>query len=154
MLWNKVEKKKHGNRGGVFAASNIGQALDEGLLNIPSPRRLYGDTKLFPFVLVGDESFPLKEYLIKPYALYVSIKEKEQVANYSTSRTRRVVENTSGICASRFRIFRRPLIASVVTVTSIIKAVVALHNYLMHGREFRPENDYCPEGFADGDWRK
>ena len=83
MLWNSVEKKKHRNDGGVFAASNIGQALDEGLLNIPSPRRLYGDTKLFPFVLVGDES--LKEYLIKPYALYVSIKEKEQVANYSTS---------------------------------------------------------------------
>ena len=24
----------------------------------------------------------------------------------------------------------------------------------MHGREFGPKNYYCPEGFADGDWRK
>ena len=139
--------------GGVFAVSNIGRALDEGLLNIPPPRRLYGDTKLFPFVLVGDEAFPLKEYLIKPYAR-ASIKEKEQVANYRISRPRRVVENTFGICASRFRIFRRPIIASVDTVTSITKAVVALHNYLMHGREFGPKNDYYLEGFANGDWKK
>ena len=27
--------------GGVFAASNIGRALDEGFLNITPPRRLY-----------------------------------------------------------------------------------------------------------------
>ena len=38
------------NDGGVFAASTIGQALGKGLLNIPPPKRLYGDTKLFPFV--------------------------------------------------------------------------------------------------------
>ena len=67
--------------GGVFAARNIGQAIDVGLLNIPPPRRLYGDTELFPFALVGDEAFPLKKYLIKPYAK-ASIKQKEQVANY------------------------------------------------------------------------
>ena len=42
---------------GVFAASNTGRALDDGLLNKPQPRRLYGDTKLFLFVLVSDEAF-------------------------------------------------------------------------------------------------
>ena len=108
--------------GGLFEASNIGQALDEGLLNIPPPKRLYGDAKLFPFVLVGDKAFPLKEYLIKPYAR-VSIKEKEQVASYRISRPRRAAENTFGIWASRFRISRRPLIASVDTLTSITKAI-------------------------------
>ena len=77
----------------------------------------------------------MKEYLIKPYA-------------------RRVVDNAFGICASRFGIFRKPIIASDNTATSITKAIVALHNYLMHDREFGPKNDYCPEGFADGDWRK
>ena len=44
--------------GGVLAASNSGR--DERLLKIPPPRRLYGDTKLFPFVLVGDEAFSFK----------------------------------------------------------------------------------------------
>ena len=46
------------------------------------------------------------------------------------------------------------MIASVDTITSITKCLVALHNYLMHDREFGPKNDYCPEGFTDGDWRK
>ena len=123
------------------------------MLNIPPPRPIYGDTKLFPFVLVGDEAFPLKEYLIKLY-VRASTKEKEQVANYRISRPRRVVENTFEICASRSRIFRRPITASVDTVISNTKPVVALHNYLMQGRVFGPKNNYCPEGFANGDWRK
>ena len=139
--------------GGVFSASNICRALEEGLLNIPPPRRLRGETRSFPLVLVGDEAFPLTEYLIKPYAR-ATIKEKEQLANYRISRSRRVVENTFGICSSRFRVFRRPIIASVNTVTSVTKAVMALHNYLMYGRQFAAKNEYCPEGYAEGDWRQ
>ena len=114
---------------------------------------LYGDGELFPFVLVGDKAFPLKEYLVKSYAR-PSIKEREQVANYRISQPRRVVENTFGICTSRLRIFRRPIIASVDTLTSMTKTVVALHNYLMHARKFGLKNHYCLEGFTDGDWRE
>ena len=33
--------------GGVFAANNIGQALDEGLFNIPPSGRLHGDQNYF-----------------------------------------------------------------------------------------------------------
>ena len=82
----------HQSDGGVFAASHIGRAMEEWLLNIPLLRCLRGDVKLFPFGFVGDEAFPLKQYLMKPYAR-VSIQEKEQVANYRTSRPRRVVWN-------------------------------------------------------------
>ena len=62
----------------------------------------------------------MKKHLIKPYAR-ASTKEKEQIANYRISRPRRVVEITFGISASRFRIFRRPTIASVDAVTSFTK---------------------------------
>lgn len=136
--------------GGVFTACHIGRALEEQKLNIPKPRSLKGTSKEFPFVFVGDEAFPLKEYLIKPYARS-SIQMKEQIANYRISRARRQVENVFGICASRFRIFRRPIIANVETVTSVTKAVVALHNFLMFGRTF--DNAYCPTGYEDGEWR-
>ena len=61
------------------------------------PRGLYRDTNLFPFVLNGDEAFPLKEYLIILYAR-ASIMEKEQVANYRISKPRRVLDNTFGVC--------------------------------------------------------
>ena len=54
--------------GGVSEASNVGQALEMGLLNMLPPRGLYNDTKLFSFVLVEDEAFLLKKYLIKEHA--------------------------------------------------------------------------------------
>ena len=37
----------HPSNGRVFAANEMGQALDDDLLNIAPPRPLYGDTKLF-----------------------------------------------------------------------------------------------------------
>jgi len=138
--------------GGVFASSNLGYAMDQKLLNIPKPRPLKGTTKSFPFVFVGDEAFPLKDYLIKPYAR-ICLHLREKVANYRISRARRLVENVFGICASRFRVLRRPIIAKVETVISITKAIIALHNYLMHGRQFGKHEDYCPAGYAEGDWR-
>ena len=49
-----VGPKSHGR---VFSASNIARTLDEGLLNIAPPRCLYGENKLFPFVLVGDKGY-------------------------------------------------------------------------------------------------
>lgn len=91
--------------GGVFSSSYLGRALENDSLNIPEPRTLQRTNQKFPFVLVGDEAFPLKEYLMKPYAK-TSLGEKQRVANYRISRARRQVENVFRICASRFRIFR------------------------------------------------
>ena len=138
--------------GGVFAASKLGFAMDNDQLGLPKPRILPGTNTLFPYVFVGDEAFPLKTYLIKPYARHAAGIE-EQITNYRISRARRQVENVFGICASRFRIFRRPIIGDVETVISVTKAVVALHNFLMHGRQFGEGNNYCPQGYAEGEWR-
>lgn len=52
--------------GGVFSNSQFGDALEYNELNIPDPRCLPGSTK-FPYVLVGDEAFPLKTYLLRPF---------------------------------------------------------------------------------------
>ena len=60
----------------------------------------------------------------------------ERVFNYRLSRARRIVENVFGILATRFRIFRRPIIANVDTVTRITKAVLALRNFRMFDRDF------------------
>lgn len=90
--------------------------------------------------------------MIKPYARHPSGIE-EQIANYRIARARRQVENVFGICSSRSRIFRRPIIGDVETVVSVTKAVVAFHNFFMHGRKFGEGNIYCPHGFAEGDWK-
>ena len=54
--------------GGVFRASHLYRALEEHTLRLPEAAvPEYGSTRL-PFVIVGDEAFPLKNYLMRPYS--------------------------------------------------------------------------------------
>ena len=122
--------------GSVFAASNIGHALNNNWLNLPDPTSLPNSSVVSPYVLVGDEAFPLKHNLIKPYAR-ATLNEAKRICNYRISRARRVIENCFGILASRFRIFRRPVIASPESAKVFTKAAVALHNFLVR------DDDYC-----------
>ena len=73
-----------------------------------------------------------------------------------------MVENAFGICSARFRVFRRPIIFSMETIVQVVKAVAALHDYLMSGRSFGNYGAYCSIGYVDqetergqlpGQWR-
>jgi hypothetical protein len=77
--------------GGIFAHSKLGKYL-ETYLGIP------GTSCLAPHVIVGDEAFPLKTYLMRPYPGSQSKGDNENsIFNYRLSRARRVVENAFGI---------------------------------------------------------
>ena len=46
--------------GGVFANGQIGYAMNNNLLNLPTARKISQESsKEFPYVFVGDEAFPL-----------------------------------------------------------------------------------------------
>ena len=75
------------------------------------------------------------------------IVENEAIFNYRLSRARRIIENTFGILASRWRIFRSPIIGLPDRVESFTKAAIALHNYL----QTTESSVYCPTGFVDGE---
>ncbi|WP_368853912.1 transposase family protein, partial [Acinetobacter baumannii] len=60
----------------------------------------------FPYVFVEDDAFPLRHNLIKPFPSSC-LEQKFLIANYRISRAQGIIENTFGIMASRFRIFRR-----------------------------------------------
>lgn len=78
--------------GGVFRNCSLYQALEDGMLTEGH-------------VLVGDNAFPLKEYLLKPFpGNHLTLKQK--IFNYRLSRARRIVENAFGIMAARFRVFK------------------------------------------------
>lgn len=66
---------------------------------------------------------------------------------YRLSRARRVIENCFGIFVARWRIFRRPIIASVDTVQKIIEASVCLHNFILSTNELK--SLYCPPSYVD-----
>ena len=150
--------------GGVFSNSSFGRALESNLLSIPEPDVITGQTSPTPYFLVGDSAFPLKGYMLRPYP-GTYLPENKRVFNYRLSRARRVIENTFGILASKFRVFRRPIIAKPEKVNKIVQAACVLHNYLkiteIHCRA--SERIYCPSGYIDredsqgniipGDWR-
>ena len=48
-----------------------------------------------PYVIVGDEAFPLQNHLMRPYPGR-GCPEDQQVFNYRLSRARRIVENAFG----------------------------------------------------------
>ena len=143
---------------GVLANSATGEALERNKLNILFPETLDGcNYDPLPYFLVGDEIFPLKSWMMRPYP--GKLTEEQRVFNYRLSRARRVIENTFGILTARWRIFTNPIKASVPNVEKYTKACIALHNYLR-----QTENaSYCPSGFVDvedgngniklGEWR-
>ena len=135
--------------GGVLFNSTFGKALDDGRLNFPSDCPLPGTSSpILPHVIVGDEVFPLKKYLMRPFPGRF-LPENLAVYNYRLSRARRIIENSFGILAAQWRIFRRPIIAHRGNVTWFTKAAIALHNFL---RTLEPSS-YCPSGFVDNEDR-
>lgn len=95
----------------------------------------------------------------------ISLDKEKRVYNYRLSRVRRTIENTFGILASRWRIFRTNIIAEVDTVEKIVAAAVCLHKFVRKGelQVSRARRRYCPAGFSDsyddagnvlqGEWR-
>jgi len=100
-------------------------------LSIPLPRPVEDGGQALPFVLVGDEAFPLTHYMLRPYPRSGRLDRRKNVFNYRLSRARRVIENVFGILSARVRIFRKPLVASVSSATRIIKATTCLHNFII-----------------------
>lgn len=91
-------------------------------------------------VIVGDDAFSLKDYLMKPYSRHGRLSNAEKVFNYRLSRARRIVENAFGILAMRFRVFRSPILSNPEKVDDIVKGTCAIHNWL---RQTSP-NSYMP----------
>uniref|UniRef100_A0A6P7GYR3 Uncharacterized protein LOC114342323 isoform X2 n=1 Tax=Diabrotica virgifera virgifera TaxID=50390 RepID=A0A6P7GYR3_DIAVI len=100
---------------------------------------------------------------MRPYPGHFLPREK-RIFNYRLSRGRRVIENAFGILSSRWRIYRRTIIASESTVVAIVKATVCLHNFLINnGEKLGQEHKYIAASTVDheneagelvhGDWR-
>jgi hypothetical protein len=118
--------------GGVFAASNFGDAFLRGRLELPADAPFphsSANSPPIPYVFVADEAFPLKSNLLKPYAGRTCTQEKT-IFNYRLSRARRTVENAFGLLAHRWRIYRRAIQANPDSVVDYVKATVVLHNFL------------------------
>ena len=75
--------------------------FEQNRSNIFPPETLDGLDETVPFFLVGDEIFPPKVWLMRPFAGEQLTDKMRKVSNYMLSRARRITENTCGILASR-----------------------------------------------------
>ncbi|XP_035993648.1 protein ANTAGONIST OF LIKE HETEROCHROMATIN PROTEIN 1 [Fundulus heteroclitus] len=85
---------------GVFAHSDLRDAMDTGILNFPPDDSLPGTDNVIPYMFIGDDAYPLRPDLMKPYP-FRNLNNNQRIFNYRLSRARRVVENAFGILVNR-----------------------------------------------------
>lgn len=78
---------------------------------------------------MGDEAFPLKKNLMRPYSGR-NLPPDKQTFNIKLTSARKLIENAFGILVSKFRIYHTTIIADPEVAISIIKSTVSLHNYI------------------------
>ncbi len=138
---------------GVFNESNLEPALREGTLGLPDPTLLPGDNRDIPYFLVGDDAFPPRKYMVKPYSQRY-LDHSQDIFNYRCSRARRVVENAFGILSARWRCLHTPLHIQPENGTAVVKCMLVLHN-IMRDRYPQAQNaDILGEAEGQpGAWR-
>ena len=135
------------NDSGVLKNSNMGKMFDRNQMGVPDSELIEGTNYELPYFLVGDEIFPLQNWLMRPYSGKALINDQRKIFNYRLSRARRIIENSFGILVSRWRVFQTPINATPEKVEKIILAAVALHNYLRQ----TDNANYTPVGFVDSE---
>lgn len=143
--------------GGIFGDSLLGQKFRNNEMNVPDPEPFYFKGDSMPYVLIGDEAFPLTEYLMRPFSGKQNLNQEKIIYNYRLSRARRTIENTFGILSSQWRILRRSINCLVETAMKIVQAIVCLHNYIriqdVGINEYVTENmidQNGPDGLTEG----
>lgn len=138
---------------GVFEACHLRHAMENFSAGLPEREPLPGDNHPVPYFIVGDNAFPMRQWLQKPHP-HRGMTEAERNYNYRLSRARRVVENAFGMLANRFRVFLTTINIQPKSVEKAVLASCILHNIL---RDKRPEQYKIPEydpTLPPGDWTR
>jgi hypothetical protein len=129
-----VEAYDKSRDGGIWARSEIGKAFESGNFSVPGPVTLPGSDVELPHVVVADEAFPLKSYIMRPYPGQ-ELDDSKRIFNHRLSRARTVSEIGFGILAQKFRLYNRRIQSLPANVDNIILATCVLHNFI---RKYEP----------------
>ena len=134
----------------VFSNTKFGELLSKGGLNLPQDDFLPNMQTKSRYCFIGDEAFPLKDTLQRPYP-GKNLPEKLRIYNYRLSRARRVIENAFGILSSRWRFLRSPIQTRPEKAGKSVLAAIALHNWLKKHNDSQMAFGrlYCPPGYVD-----
>lgn len=117
--------------GSVLSNSKFYQRIDDGSLKLPEETNLPNSNVLAPFVFIGDEAFPLRNYIMRPFPRKQSHDNEKSYYNYRLSRARMTIECAFGIASSKFRVLLKSIETKVENADHIIKAICILHNTII-----------------------
>ncbi|XP_011068828.1 PREDICTED: uncharacterized protein LOC105154801 [Acromyrmex echinatior] len=132
---------------GVWNKCTLKVRLESNNLHIPGPSPLSGTREMFPYVLIGDEGFPLTEKLLILYSGSQCSDRKKSYCIIHLPRTRRCSENAFDNLGARFQIYQSAMRYDSDDAEKIIMATCCLHNMLRSkvvGRAM-----YTPPSFID-----
>lgn len=126
--------------GGIFSNSTIGKAPAANTMNVPKDKYLPGTEILMPHVIIGDEAFPLKTYLMRAYPRPQIHDQSKRNFNDRLSRARKVVENAFGQLAQKFRLYNRRIQLKPENADKVILTTCILHNFIKYNHVHASEN--------------
>lgn len=143
--------------GGIFNNSCFGRMLENGELDLPSAKPVYGSTFHVPYCFLGDAAFPLKQNLMVPFGGR-NLDESQIFFNKEHSKGRVLIENTFGVLSSRWRILQKRMTLLPKNADHVVCACVVLHNFIIE----EGSQNYINERYVDifdgdnrinGQWR-
>ena len=160
-LFADVGMNGRNSDGGNWLQSPMRKALEKNTLSLSKPKPLHENRKEIPLVCVGDDAFPLTNYMMKPYP-QKDLTIDNRIFNYRLWRARRISDNAFGILANRWRVLRKPFSLQPEEVKIITFAILVLHNWVR--TESSTRRIYVPPNLIDiedlsndetiyGDWR-
>lgn len=118
--------------GSVLSNSKFYQRIDNGSLKLPDETKLPNSNVLAHFVFIGDEAFPLRNYIMISFPRKQGQDNKKSYYNYRLSRARMAIECAFGIASSKFRVLLKSIETKVENADHIIKAICILHNTIIN----------------------
>ncbi|KAL4126733.1 hypothetical protein QTP88_010942 [Uroleucon formosanum] len=129
--------------GGILCASNIYQCPENEILKIPSEKKFPNSNVIAPHVFIGDEAFPLRSYLMRPFPRHQLQDADKMYYNYRHARARMTIECAFGIASSKFRILLKAIETKIENVDHIVKSICILHNIIIDLEKNVTDTEYA-----------
>src|SRR4051794_15569179 len=104
--------------------------MENGTYNLPTESLLPNTNILAPYIMLGDEGYPLRSYLMRPYH-GSNLSEDQAYFNKRLSRARCKVECAFGILTAKWGCFQKSLQVETNNAKKIIKAACLLVNIII-----------------------
>ncbi len=88
-IWIDVGANGCASDAQIFNSSELCECIESGDIGLPADAPVPNDDRPTPFFIIGDDAFPLRTWLMKPFS-HRNMEMDECIFNYRLSRARRV----------------------------------------------------------------